>query len=123
MSITPSIAVDTGKKPAMPVSNGNTLYVGGSGEGNYTKIQHAIDDASDGGTVFVYDDSSPYNENLNVDKSINLIGEDRNTTIINTSYSYLVIVSADSDFRADKESNEIHPFLKSEWSNKTRGKL
>jgi len=32
---------------------GNTLYVGGSGFGNYTKIQDAIDNASDNDTVFV----------------------------------------------------------------------
>ncbi len=62
--------------------NGNTLYVGGSGEGNYTKIQDAIDDASDGDTVFVYDDSSPYHEKVIVDKSITLFGENRYTTII-----------------------------------------
>ena len=42
------------------LSSGNTLYVGGSGEGNYSKIQDAINGASDGDTVFVYDDSSPY---------------------------------------------------------------
>ncbi len=63
--------------------DGKTLYVGGSGPGNYTKIQDAIDDASDGDTVFVYDDSSPYNEYLIIDKSINLIGEKKDTTIIN----------------------------------------
>ena len=32
---------------------GITLYVGGSGSGNYTSIQVAIDNASDGDTVFV----------------------------------------------------------------------
>jgi len=63
-------------------SNGNTLYVGGSGPNNYTKIQDAIDDASDGDTIFVYDDSSPYYENIDINKSVNLIGEDKNTTII-----------------------------------------
>ncbi|UCD13584.1 MAG: hypothetical protein JSW60_08515, partial [Thermoplasmatales archaeon] len=64
--------------------DGNTLYVGGDGPGNYTKIQDAIDDASDGDTVFVYDDSSPYQQEsyLNIEKSINLIGEDRDTTVI-----------------------------------------
>ena len=62
MSITPSIAVDTVKISSIPISNGKTLYVGGSGEGNYTKIQDAIDDASDGDTVFVFNDSSPYIE-------------------------------------------------------------
>jgi hypothetical protein len=56
MSITPSVAVDTAKKPIMPISNGKTLYVGGTGEGNYTKIQDAIEDAVDGDTVFVYDE-------------------------------------------------------------------
>mgnify|MGYP001636576991 CR=1 FL=1 len=33
---------------------GNTLYVGGAGPGNYTTIQDAIDDASDGDTIVVY---------------------------------------------------------------------
>ena len=61
---------------------GNTLYVGGSGSGNYTKIQDAIDNASDGDTVFVYDDSSPYYEKVKVDKSIHLVGEDQRTTVI-----------------------------------------
>ena len=42
----------------------NTLYVGGTGPGNYTSIQSAIDDAINGDTVFVYDDSSPYNEQI-----------------------------------------------------------
>ena len=63
-------------------SFGNTLYVGGSGPGNYSTIQEAIDDASDGDTVFVYDDSSPYYENVVIDKSVNLIGENKQTTII-----------------------------------------
>ena len=62
--------------------SGNTLYVGGSGDGNYTKIQDAIDDASEGDTVFVYDDSSPYYENLIINTSIELIGENKQTTII-----------------------------------------
>jgi len=79
MSITPSVAIDN---PIKPISSGNTLYVGGSGEGNYTKIQDAINDASDGDTVFVYDDSSPYQELLGIKKSINLIGENRDTTIL-----------------------------------------
>jgi nitrous oxidase accessory protein len=83
MYIAPSLAVDNVKKPSMPVSNGNILYVGGTGTNNYTRIQDAIDNASDGDTVFVYDDSSPYYEhNITIRKSISLIGEDKNTTII-----------------------------------------
>lgn len=66
-----------------PMTVGNILYVGGSGPNNYTKIQDAVSDAATGDTVFVYDESSPYRENLYVTKSITLSGEDRNTTIIN----------------------------------------
>ena len=58
------------------------LYVGGSGPGNYTNIQDAIDNASNGDTVFVFDDSSPYFENIYVDKSILIYGEDPITTTI-----------------------------------------
>jgi parallel beta-helix repeat protein len=58
------------------------LCVGGSGPGNYTKIQDAVDNASDGDTVFVYAVSSPYKENIVIHTSISLIGEDKNTTII-----------------------------------------
>jgi parallel beta-helix repeat protein len=75
---------------------GNTLYAGGDGPGNYTKIQDAIDDAVDGDTVFVYDDSSPYYEYLRVNKSINLIGEDKETTVIDgNEYINAVLVFAD----------------------------
>jgi len=66
---------------------GNILYVGGSGPGNYTTIQRAIDDANDGDTIFVYDDSSPYNENIAVNKAIFLCGENRQTTEINGKVS------------------------------------
>jgi parallel beta-helix repeat protein len=62
------------------VYDGKTLYVGGTGEGNYTKIQDAIDNASSGDTVFVY--SGTYYEHVVIKKSIYLIGENRDTTII-----------------------------------------
>jgi parallel beta-helix repeat protein len=78
-------------------ARGNILYVGGSGSGNFTSIQDAINAASDGDTVFVYDDSSPYYENIIVNKSIILKGEDQNTTTINGNYLGNVInVSADN---------------------------
>ena len=65
-----------------PLTVGNTLYVGGSGPNNYTKIQDAINEATYGDIIFVYDDSSPYYENIVMEKSITLTGEDRDTTII-----------------------------------------
>ncbi len=67
-----------------PLLTGTTLYVGGSGPNNYSKIQDAINDASDGDTVFVYDDSSPYFEALQINRSISLIGEEKHTTIIDS---------------------------------------
>jgi parallel beta-helix repeat protein len=77
----PSLAQES-KKPSLSISRGNWLYVGGSGLGNYSRIQDAIDNASDGDTVFVYDDSSPYYENIVVERSIRLLGENKTTTII-----------------------------------------
>jgi parallel beta-helix repeat protein len=79
--IIPTIAQKT-EKPSLLTSRGNWLYVGGSGPGNYSKIQDAINDSHDGDTVFVYDDSSPYYENIEVNKRINLFGESRYSTVI-----------------------------------------
>jgi parallel beta-helix repeat protein len=81
MSISSSTGFDAVEQ-SNTTSNGKTLYVGGSGPGNYSKIQDAIDNASDGEMVYVYNDSSPYYEDLIVYKSIKLIGEDRNSTVI-----------------------------------------
>jgi len=63
------------------------FYVGGNGPNNYTKIQYAINNASDWDTIFVYDYSSPYYEKLTVNKSVEIIGEDKNTTIISSNES------------------------------------
>ncbi|UCG68708.1 MAG: right-handed parallel beta-helix repeat-containing protein [Thermoplasmata archaeon] len=60
---------------------GTTLYVNTTGSGGaYTKIQDAINDSIDGGTVFVY--NGTYYERVEVDKAINLTGEDRDNTTI-----------------------------------------
>jgi len=88
--ITPTIAQDT-EKP-LPTSRGNWLYVGGSGPGNYTTIQDAINDSSDGDTVYVYDDSSPYYEHVIIKQGINLIGESTSTTILNGSGTGTIIL-------------------------------
>ena len=61
--------------------NGDILYVGGSGPGNYTKIQDAIDNTSHKDTVYVY--NGTYYENVIINKyRISLIGEKKETTII-----------------------------------------
>ena len=95
VSVIPSTGINVEKSSTVSF-DGDTLYVGGNGTGNYSKIQDAIDNASDGDTVFVYGDSSPYYENVVVNKSINLIGEDRKTTIINGGESrHIVMILAD----------------------------
>ncbi len=73
---------------------GNILYVGGSGSYNYTSIQNAIDDANEGDTVFVFDDSSPYYDNIIVNKSINIRGENKNTTIIEGKDDDIIVINA-----------------------------
>jgi len=45
-----------------------TLYVGGSGGGNYTSIQKAVEAASTGDTVYVY--AGTYKENVYINKTI-----------------------------------------------------
>jgi parallel beta-helix repeat protein len=68
--------------------DGSTLYVGGVGPGNYSSIQDAIDHAVDGDTVFVCDDSSPYHQKFDVNKSISVIGENNKTTIIDATHTH-----------------------------------
>ncbi len=70
---------------------GNMVYVGGSGPGNYTSIQQAIDDANNGDTVFIFDDSSPYCERIVIPKPITVTGESKQTTVIEGSDSGSVI--------------------------------
>jgi parallel beta-helix repeat protein len=74
------ISIGYNVKTLVVRNNGTTLYVGGNGPGNYTNIQDAIDDSSDGYTVFVY--SGIYEADIIIDKSILLIGENQDTTII-----------------------------------------
>ncbi len=66
-----------------------TLYVGGGGPGNYTAIQDAIDNASSFDTIYVY--GGVYYEHLVIDVPVALIGESRETTIIDGVWSSNVV--------------------------------
>ncbi|MHA2163973.1 MAG: right-handed parallel beta-helix repeat-containing protein, partial [Candidatus Thorarchaeota archaeon] len=71
-----------------------TLFVGGTGPGNHTTIQSAIDVAIDGDTVFVY--SGVYLEVLTIDKMVSLIGENRTTAVIDGGINPSVVtISSD----------------------------
>lgn len=65
------------------ISFANTHFVGGSGEGNFSTIQDAIDYASSGDSIFVY--PGTYYERLIIEKSLNLIGTHHTNTIIHGS--------------------------------------
>jgi nitrous oxidase accessory protein len=82
--------------PAIPSSQlpGKTWYVDDSGGADFTKIQDAVDAASDGDTIYVY--SGFYHESVNIDKFLILTGENKETTIIDYNSSVSVVnISAD----------------------------
>lgn len=69
-------------------------YVGGTGPGNYSKIQDAIDNANSGDIIRVY--AGPYYENVVINKPVTLIGNGTGNTIINGGGSGDVVhVTAD----------------------------
>ena len=85
---------------SLPTMSGHWLYVGGSGPGNYSVIQDAIDNASDGDTVYVYhgiySDFSTYYACIEIKKVISLTGENKFNTILNgTGYARVLTVDAD----------------------------
>jgi len=91
--IIPATAQDI-EKSSKTSSRGHWLYVGGSGPGNYSTIQRAINAANPGDTVFVY--NGTYYENIIVNKTINLLGENKNTTIIDGGgITDVVLICAD----------------------------
>jgi parallel beta-helix repeat protein len=74
---------------------GSIIFVSKTGSGNFTTIQEGIDAADSGDTVYVY--NGTYKENIVIDKSIILEGEDINITIIDgRSAGNTIKVNADS---------------------------
>ena len=73
----------------------NILYVSKTGSGNFTTIQEAIDAAFTGDRIYVF--NGTYSENIVIDKSIVLEGENRNLTIIDgRSAGNAIKVNSDS---------------------------
>lgn len=90
VTIAPSTAEKVNVNITTPLNNRNTLYVGGSGQDNYSIIQDAIDNASDGDTVYVYNGTYP--DNVRINKSISLVGENKNDTIIEGGWGTVVYI-------------------------------
>jgi hypothetical protein len=84
-----------------PNNRDTTLYVGGGGPGNYTCIQDAIDNASNGYTIIVF--SGTYIENqIIINKAVRIQGAGFASTIIDGSNALLsecgvVRIIADGD--------------------------
>jgi len=75
-------------------TEGKTITVDDSGGADYEKIQDAIDASEDGDTVKVYE--GQYEENVVVDKKIDLIGNGSETTTVDGGGSGdVVAVSSD----------------------------
>lgn len=74
-------------------SKGNVLYVGGTGVGNYSSIQIAINDAIDGDTVYVF--NGTYYENILMNKTIALEGQNKSNTIIDGKNDDVIYVTTD----------------------------
>ena len=72
-----------------PYNNPNTYYVSIKGDFEYTSIQQAIDNAPENHTIYVI--PGYYTESITINKTISLIGEDVETTIIDGNYSGDVI--------------------------------
>ena len=71
----------------------STVYVDSSGGSDYIHIQDAINAADPGDIVYVY--SGFYQENLIINKTITLIGEDKTNTTIDGRGSDAISISAD----------------------------
>jgi len=89
--------------PNLTNTESTVLYVGGNGPGNYTTIQSAINNATDGDTIFVY--QGIYYEHLIVDKELKLTGEIKEETIVHGSNTGDVPC-----FSVRNDNVEIHNF-------------
>ena len=77
-----TIAGNTQAEHIISTNNENQIItVDKNGEGDYTTIQEAINNTLEGSTIYVK--TGTYNEIIIIKKNINLIGEDKDKTIIN----------------------------------------
>ena len=76
-------------------NNRNILYVGGQGTGNYTSIQDAINSANTNDTIYIF--NGTYHENILINKTITLLGENKNNTILDgTGFEEVINITANN---------------------------
>ena len=89
--VIPSVTFDSSRAQI------TTIYVDDDGETKYSTIQEGINAARTGDTVFV--SSGTYCENIQITKSITLMGKNKKTTIIDgfsDEFNLIIHVSADN---------------------------
>jgi parallel beta-helix repeat protein len=90
---------------------GNTIYVDDSGGADYTNIQDAIDNASDGDTIYVY--TGTYESIIIKGEAIaeiTIVGENKDTTFIDGQYSGHVIRAYETQLSGNKIEVHISDF-------------
>lgn len=91
------------------IVSAETIYVDDSGSGDYTSIQQAVDAANVSDIIHVY--SGTYDENIIIDKSIELHGDDQDSTfirgVVSASDHTLKITANDVTVKDLSISNEL----------------
>lgn len=107
-------AVNTAGNAVSTNSQEYDFIVDKSGNGDFTSIQQAIDHAKSGSTVYVK--SGEYTEIIEIKKSLSLVGEDKESTLINPiseKNKYAVYVGASnvfvSGFTVTNEAPGLYP--------------
>ena len=99
----------------------NTFYVDIKGSTNFSSIQEAIDAAPNNNTIFIL--SGHYIENLHINKSLTIIGENVHTTIIDGNETddtiiidnNSVIISNCTIINSSKDGNDAGIHINSEY--------
>ena len=90
MQIFPITSAKINQNISEQKSGGNIIIVDINGSGDYTSIQKAIDSASSGDTIYVW--NGTYYENVIIDKKLTLIGNGTNSTTIDGKQSETSVI-------------------------------
>jgi len=92
----------------------NIFYIDDGNEADYKSISEAAYDSGSGDTIYVY--NGTYKENVFIDRSVNLIGEDKNTTFIFGVVKFYDVVGVEiSGFTFTKSNLKVETLDKSSF--------